>query len=131
MLALRALIFETAARANGVGTLSEKLRWGEPAYVTAETMSGSTIRIDWKSKHPDRYAMYFHCQTGLVSGFRSMFPDEFTFDGNRALVFDLSEPVPTDALCFCIEAALTHHSRKRARRRKAPDAAGGDDSQSR
>lgn len=117
LLALRELVFATAEQLEAVGELQETLKWGEPAYVTAETKSGSTVRIDWKSKAPDRYAVYFHCQTGLVESFRSMFPDDFTFEGNRALVLKLSQQVPTDALVLCIEAALTYHSRKRTARR--------------
>jgi hypothetical protein len=50
--ALRELIFATAAATEGVGTLEETLRWGEPAYVTSQTKSGSTIRIDWKPSDP-------------------------------------------------------------------------------
>lgn len=117
LLALRELVFATAEQLEAVGELQETLKWGEPAYVTAETKSGSTVRIDWKSKAPDRYAVYFHCQTGLVESFRRMFPDDFTFEGNRALVLKLSQQVPTDALVLCIEAALTYHSRKRTARR--------------
>src|SRR5262245_12835005 len=115
MLALRELVFATAARIPGVGELQETLKWGEPAYVTAQTRSGSTVRMDWKRKSPDLYAMYFHCQTGLVESFRRMFPDDFTFAGNRALVFKLSDKLPADALAICIEASLTYHARKSAR----------------
>jgi hypothetical protein len=46
LLALRRLIFETAAATKGVGTLQETLKWGQPSYLTTETKSGSTIRID-------------------------------------------------------------------------------------
>ncbi|MCC6965643.1 MAG: DUF1801 domain-containing protein [Nitrospira sp.] len=112
MLALRELVFQTAARTKGVGELQETLKWGEPAYVTAKTKSGSTVRIDWKSRHPQQYAMYFHCQTGLIESFRSMFPNDFRFEGNRALVFKLADAIPTDVLAFCIEASLTYHARK-------------------
>ncbi len=113
LLVLRELIFATADQLEEVGPLQETLKWGEPAYVTAQTQSDSTVRIDWKAKSPERYAMYFHCQTGLVDTFRSLFPHDFKFEGNRALVFDLSDKVPTDALAFCIQAALTYHSRKK------------------
>jgi uncharacterized protein DUF1801 len=114
MLSLRELVFITAARTEGVGELQETLKWGEPAYVTAQSGSGSTVRMDWKAKAPNQYAMYFHCQTGLVEGFRSMFPNDFVFEGNRAIVFALSEKVPTDALVLCIQASLTYHARKRS-----------------
>jgi hypothetical protein len=42
-----------------------------------------------------------------------LFPDDFKFEGNRAIVFDDDdEVVPIDALCFCIAAALTYHLKK-------------------
>jgi hypothetical protein len=42
---MRALILDVAAKTPGVGPLQETLRWGEPAYVTAQTTSGSTPRM--------------------------------------------------------------------------------------
>jgi hypothetical protein len=109
MLALRELIFSTAADTDGVGELEETLKWGEPAYLTSSTGSGSTIRIDWKKKRPSEYAMYFNCQTSLVETFRTLFPNDFKFEGNRALVFSEAAAVPRDALAFCIATALTYH----------------------
>jgi hypothetical protein len=41
-----------------------------------------------------------------------LFPDDFKFEGNRAIAFDDDEVVPIDALCFCIAAALTYHRDK-------------------
>ncbi len=46
LLELRKLIFNTANSIEGVGTLEETLKWGQPSYLTSETKSGSTIRID-------------------------------------------------------------------------------------
>jgi Domain of unknown function (DU1801) len=111
MLALRALVFQTAARTAGVGAIEESLKWGEPAYATKNKL-GSTVRMDWKSKHPERYAMYFHCQTNLVDTFRLLFPQEFRFEGNRAIVFALEDTVPRDALALCIAASLTYHLKR-------------------
>jgi hypothetical protein len=112
LLALRTLIFKTAAATDGVGALDETLKWGEPAYVTAQSGSGSTIRIDWKKNKPAHYAMYFNCQTNLVETFRTIFPREFIYEGNRAIVFAADARVPVDALALCIESALTYHRRK-------------------
>ena len=109
MLALREIILLTATQTEGVGEIEETLKWGEPAYLTSSSGSGSTIRIDWKKKRPDEYAMYFNCQTTLVETFRTLFPNDFRFDGNRALVFNEGDAIPRDALEFCIEAALTYH----------------------
>jgi hypothetical protein len=114
LLALRQLIFETAAATEGVGPLDETLKWGEPAYVTSQSKSGSTIRIDWTKKAPSQYAMYFNCQTNLIETFRTLFPRDFRFEGNRAIVFEASDDVPQDALAFCIAAALTYHRDKPA-----------------
>lgn len=109
LLALRELIFRTAASTPGVGELQETLKWGEPAYLTTRSKSGSTVRIGWKKSRPTEYAMYFNCQTTLVDTFKSLFPDDFQFEGNRAIVFHDSQAVPTDTLAFCVAAALTYH----------------------
>ena len=108
LLTLRELILDTAASTQGVGELEETLKWGEPAYVTTQTKSGSTVRIDRK-KDQDRYAIYFNCNTTLVDTFRSMFPHTFQFEGNRALVFSLNDVLPNKELAFCIAMALTYH----------------------
>jgi hypothetical protein len=34
------MIFDVARQTKGVGKLQETLKWGEPAYVTAESGSG-------------------------------------------------------------------------------------------
>jgi Domain of unknown function (DU1801) len=109
LMKLRECIFEVAARTDGVGAIDEALKWGEPAYLTTASKSGSTIRIAWKKSRPNEYAMYFICTTGLIDTFRSLFPQDFKFEGNRAIIFETEEAVHWDALRFCIAAALTHH----------------------
>ena len=116
LLALRTLILETAESTEGVGEIEEALKWGEPAYLTPQTGSGSTVRIAWKESAPQEYALCFHCQTNLIETFRGRFPG-LTFDGNRRIVFGESDPLPVEALSSCIAAALTYHRDKRARRR--------------
>ena len=112
LLALRELIFTTAAQTDGVGELEETLKWGEPAYVTTKTKVGSTVRIAWKAAAPTQYAIYFNCNTNLVETFRTLFPNDFKFEGNRAIVFTDSATITNDALAFCIAAALTYHRSK-------------------
>lgn len=112
LMTLRAMILKTAAATDGVGALHETLKWGEPAYVTAESRSGSTIRIDWKEARPTEYAMYFNCKTNLIDTFRTLFPNDFRYQSNRAIVFDEDDIVSTQALEFCIAAALTYHRAK-------------------
>ncbi|TDP62739.1 DUF1801 domain-containing protein [Roseateles toxinivorans] len=113
LLELRELVFAVAERTPGVGELEETLKWGEPAYHTRNG-AGSTVRMDWKPRHPDQYALYFNCQTTLVETFRTMFPNDFVFEGRRALVLPVNGAAPQDALALCIEASLTYHARKRA-----------------
>ena len=120
LLALRDLIFETAAATEGVGPLTETLKWGEPAYLTEASRSGTTLRIGWKPAQPTQYGLYVHCQTNLVDSFRSLFPDELRFQGNRAILFDRAEDLPREPLALCIAMALTYHRKKGSKaRRKA------------
>lgn len=116
LLFLRELIFDTAAETDGVGELQETLKWGEPAYVTAKSRSGSTIRIDRKKADETQYALYFHCQTNLVDSFRALFPNEFAYEGNRSIVFHENDAVPVKELRFCIATALTYHRSKKKQR---------------
>jgi len=113
LLALRALILETAATAPGVGPLTETLKWGEPAYLTEATKSGSTIRLGLTKGEPPRCALYFNCKTSLVDEFRAAFPDAFAFDGNRGLLLDPDCQIPAGAVTQCAAVALTYRRRRR------------------
>lgn len=112
---LRSLIFEVARETEGVGALEETLKWNQPSYLTPETGSGTTIRIDGTDSAGTGYAIYVHCQTTLIETFRELYGDRFRYEGNRALHFDIAEAIPREELANCIRMALTYHSRKRAR----------------
>jgi len=112
LLALRRLIFETAKATEGVGALEETLKWGQPSYLTPETKSGSTIRIDQVKSAAGQVAVYFHCQTNLVETFRELYP-ELRYSGNRAVLLDAREDLPEAELRHCVALALTYHSGKR------------------
>ncbi len=113
LLALRQLILETAAETEGVGKLEETLKWGQPSYLTPETKSGTTIRIDQLKPDSGRYGIFVHCQTSLVSMYRELYSNVLSFDGKRAIELDVAEDPPKDVLRHCIELALTYHQRKR------------------
>ncbi len=106
---LRNLILETAAEDSTIEQVEETLKWGEPSYLVPK---GSTIRIDWKAKTPNQYAMYFKCTTKLVSTFREVYGDLFKYEKNRAILFNLNDKVPKIELKECISLALTYHSVK-------------------
>jgi hypothetical protein len=112
LLALRRLIIDTARATQGVGALEETLKWGQPSYLTSESKSGSTVRIDQVKAEPGQYAVYFHCQTNLVETFRELYP-ELRFSGNRAILLDAGDRLPEAELRHCVALALTYHLSKR------------------
>lgn len=113
LLALRELILATAASTPGVGRVEETLKWGEPAYLTPETKSGSTVRIGAVKGEPSQYALFVNCQTTLVETFHQTYPGLFAFDGSRAIVLGVDDDVPRAALGHCIALALRYHADKR------------------
>lgn len=109
LLFLRQLILDTASETEEVDKLEETLKWGEPSYLAK---TGSTIRIDWKESNIKQYAMYFHCKTKLADTFKKLYQDTFKFEGNRAILFDELEEIPTKELKHCIALALTYHTKQ-------------------
>jgi hypothetical protein len=112
LLEARNLIFETAAGIEDVGPLTETLKWGEPAYLTQATGSGSTIRLGWFRSSERECAVLFNCRTTLVDDFRSQFPGVFAYQKNRAILLDAREPLPQAPLSACLKMALTYHRRR-------------------
>ena len=110
--ALRRLILDTAKSTKGVGKLEEALKWGQPSYLTRETGSGSTVRIDRVKSQAGQVAVFFHCQTGLVDTFRELYP-KLSYSGNRAILLDAEAKLPEAELRHCVGLALTYHLRKR------------------
>ncbi len=109
LLYLRELILSAASEIEGLEKLEETLKWGEPSYLSKY---GSTVRIDWKEKNPDQYAIYFKCTSSLVPTFKTIYKDKFRYDGNRAVVFNLNDKIPDIELKHCISMALTYHKIK-------------------
>jgi len=101
---IRDLILDTA-KEYGISDITETLKWGEPSYVSKV---GSTIRIDWKSKYPDQYCIYFNCKTTLIETFKEIYGDTFTYEGSRAIVFQTKQVVPYKELAHCISMSLRY-----------------------
>jgi uncharacterized protein DUF1801 len=106
LMRIRQLVLDAASETEGVNELEETLKWGEPSYLTKH---GSTIRMDWKKSTPEQYAMYFKCTSKLVSTFKVIYSDKFTFEGSRAIVFNMTDEIPITELKHCISLALTYH----------------------
>jgi hypothetical protein len=112
LLKVRDLIFEVAAGIEGVGPLTETLKWGEPAYLTEATGSGSTIRLGRLRSAERQCAVLLNCRTTLVDDLRSQFPDAFAYKKNRAVLLDPVKPLPEAPLAACLAMALTYHRRR-------------------
>ncbi len=109
LMYLRQLVFDAALETDGVGEIEETLKWGEPSYLVK---GGSTIRMDWKKKNPDYYAVYFNCKTSLIDTFKELYRDKFKFEGNRVIIFSEHDQVPDKALKHCFSLSLTYHKIK-------------------
>ena len=108
LMNLRRIITETAKELN-IDPLEETLKWGQPSYLNK---NGSTLRIDHLKSQKDSYAMFFHCQTKLIDTFKEIYPDDFKYDGNRAILFRLGESFSEDKLKHCVELSLHYHKLK-------------------
>lgn len=115
LMGLRKLIFDVANETEGVGELTETLKWGQPSYLTEQSKSGSTVRIGREKKTDGDYAIYFKCQTTLVASFKKRYNDKFRYEGNRAILFRLDDKIPVGELSHCISMALTYHLNKKKR----------------
>ena len=109
---LRDLILATAAGLPDVGALTETLKWGQPAYLTEQTKSGTTLRLGW-AEDAASISLFVHCQTTLVRDWRQRYDDALTFVGNREILLPTDAPLPVEPLQHCIAMALTYHLRKR------------------
>lgn len=64
--------------------------------------------MDWKLKTPNHCYLYFNCQTKLVDTFRQLYESELEFQGNRAIVMNITQPLPEKELRHCLTLALTY-----------------------
>ena len=105
---IRNLIF-SVAKQEGITDLTETLKWGESSYISK---LGSTIRFDWKTKYPEQYCIYFNCKTSLIETFKEVYGDTFTYEGNRAIVFQINETVPLKEFTHCLSMSLRYKNIK-------------------
>ncbi|MGB3368970.1 MAG: DUF1801 domain-containing protein [Acidaminobacteraceae bacterium] len=101
---LRDIILSIANEEN-LGDVEETLKWGEASY---KVKGGSPIRIDWKSKTPENYYIFFNCKTKLVETFREIYSDDLCFQGNRAIVLKVDENLPEKSIRHCLSLAMKY-----------------------
>lgn len=109
---LRHLVFDVA-KAEEVGPLTETLKWGEPAYLTEATRSGSTLRLGPVRGTADTVALFVNCRTSLADSFRERFGPALRVDGDRAVVIGPQDTPDEDVLRTCIALTLTYHRWRR------------------
>lgn len=107
LLGIRRMIFTLASETDGVGSIEETLKWGQPSYLTVKPKSGTTIRLGVPEK--GYVAVYVHCGTTIVASFRDVYQDTYRTEGKRAVYFALHEPLPEDAIKTLLNLALTYH----------------------
>lgn len=110
LLALRALVFDIAAELPAVGRIEEALRWGQPAYLTPDSKSGSTLRLGVPKSA--RFGVFVHCQSQLIPEYLTTFPAWDRVEGTRAVLFDHSSEVEPLRHGWLIKRALTYHVRE-------------------
>lgn len=110
---LKALIHEAAATVPDIGPLEESLKWGQPSFAPAKPNVGSSVRLE--QRDDGSHALMFICTSGLVEEFRTLYGDRLACEGKRAIHIPEGPLPDRAALTHCIQLALTHKLRKRAR----------------
>lgn len=108
---VRDLVFQTVTEHAEIGPITETLKWGEPAYLTEKTKSGSTLRLG-QTRADKLPALFVNCKTDLIAQFRELYPNSFAYDGVRALVLSDPPEAVREELKHCIALTLTYHLRK-------------------
>jgi hypothetical protein len=109
--AIRAIVQNAAVTAD-IGILNETLKWGQPAWLPQKSGIGSTLRIAYSDKHPDEIGLFVNCNSSLAEQIRTIYPNDFRFEGNRALYLPLKTPPPEQAIHHCATLTLTYHRTK-------------------
>ena len=113
LLTCRDLLYDVAEQTSEIGPIEETLKWGEPAYLTPTTRSGSTIRLA-ATTAGDEAAIFVNCNTSLIEQFKTHYPDTFSYQGNRALILPTSIASLQHQVSHCLALALTYHFRKKS-----------------
>lgn len=114
LLAVREIIFHTAAKLPQTGGVEEVLKWNQPAYLPRQPRVGSTMRIDWAPRMPGHIGLYFNCKTLLVERIRTCYETSFLYAGNRFVWVSVESPLPSEAIADWVEMTLLYHANRRA-----------------
>lgn len=107
LLQIRDWIFEECAADAGIGQLCERLKWGQPSYLTETPKSGTTLRL-W-APAAGGFGVYVPCSTTLIAEFSEQFGDGFRYDGARGVLFDDGASVDEAPIRILIRRAMRYH----------------------
>lgn len=124
LLDLRALVFETAESLPEVGPIVESLRWGQPAYLTLASKTGTTVRLGCKEPDSGWCEVLVHCQTDLIETFVARHGAALSVEGTRAVRVRVDGALPIEPLRDFIALALTYRLRKATGRSRIPSTPG-------
>lgn len=116
LLLLREMIFDIAKARPETGQIEETLRWGQPAYLTPQTKSGTTIRLGVHKSA--RFALFVHCQSRVIPAYLEAYPMWDRVDGTRAVLFDHATEIEPRRHSWLVEQALTYRLRKKTAAKK-------------
>lgn len=105
LLEVRDLVYEIAGE-EGLGPVTESLKWGELSYSVAK---GSPIRVDWKPRQPECISVFVNCKTVLVETFRELHPSVFTYVGSREVRMSVLAALHRRELKQCLSLAMRYH----------------------
>jgi hypothetical protein len=105
---LRGLI-QSASTNPIIGRLEMSIKWGEESYTPIKPKTGSSVRLQPRAN--GKVALMFICTTRLVTKFRSLYPNLFETEGERAVVFSPGRVIPDAEVLHIISLAFTHKLR--------------------
>ncbi|MEH6494330.1 MAG: DUF1801 domain-containing protein [Pseudomonas marincola] len=112
LLDIRNLIYTIATSNEAIGNIEECLKWNQVSYLTKSPKSGTTIRLGYKPQ-TSQYAIYVPCTTTLIEDTKEMAPQGFSYEKNRALLFNVDAELPIPLMSEFLFRALTYHKQKR------------------
>lgn len=103
LMALRSLIFETAASLPEVDSVEEALRWGQPSYISRK---GTPLRLGVPKSA--RFGLFVHCQSRVIPNYLERYPAWDRVEGTRAVLFDRPDQIEPFRHGWLIRHALTY-----------------------
>lgn len=105
---IREVILDAAQNAD-IGPVTESLKWGQPAWRPERPRTGSTLRLNWSVDQPETIALFVDCKTTISAEMFAAYPDEFSYETNRAMRLQLGAEIPKSAIAHLAQVTFTYH----------------------